>query len=90
MAEEDKQSPFKESSVFPWLQTAVDMWLNMAKAMPSNSDTALGTQTAIQNRFTKQLDTNLHLLKSFSRMMKRAGIRPSGGQFLHCSAGNSL
>ena len=77
MTEEDKQSPFKESSVFPWLQTAVDMWLNMAKAMPSNSDTALGTPTAIQNRFTKQLDTNLHLLKSFSRMISEPESAPA-------------
>ncbi|MGD0168325.1 MAG: poly(R)-hydroxyalkanoic acid synthase subunit PhaE [Smithella sp.] len=77
MTEEDKQSPFKESSVFPWLQTAVDMWFNMAKAMPSNSDTALGTPTAIQNRFTKQLDTNLHLLKSFSRMISEPESAPA-------------
>ncbi|MFZ1979828.1 MAG: poly(R)-hydroxyalkanoic acid synthase subunit PhaE [Smithella sp.] len=77
MTEEDKQSPFKEPSVFPWLQTAVDMWFNMAKAMPSNSDTALGTPTAIQNRFTKQLDTNLHLLKSFSRMISEPESAPA-------------
>ena len=77
MTEEDKQSPFKEHSVFPWLQTAVDMWFNMAKAMPSNSDTALGTPTAIQNRFTKQLDTNLHLLKSFSRMISEPESAPA-------------
>jgi len=48
-----------------------DMWLNMSKAMPSGSQTALNTQTALQNRFTQQLDTNLNLLKSFSRMMKQ-------------------
>ena len=77
MTEEDKQSPFKEPSVFPWLQTAVNMWFNMAKAMPSNSDTALGTPTAIQNRFTKQLDTNLHLLKSFSRMISEPESAPA-------------
>ncbi len=77
MTEEDKQSPFKEPSVFPWLQTAVNMWFNMAKAMPSNSDSALGTPTAIQNRFTKQLDTNLHLLKSFSRMISEPESAPA-------------
>jgi hypothetical protein len=55
----------------------VDMWFNMAKAMPSNSDTALGTPTAIQNRFTKQLDTNLNLLKSFSRMMSEPESAPA-------------
>jgi hypothetical protein len=68
MADEDKQSPFNESSVFQWMQTAVDMWLNMAKAIQPNSNTTPGTQNAVQNRFTKQLDTNLNLLKSFSRM----------------------
>ena len=77
MTEEDKQSPFKEPSVFPWLQTAVNMWFDMAKAMPSNSDSALGTPTAIQNRFTKQLDTNLHLLKSFSRMISEPESAPA-------------
>ncbi len=41
----------------------------MDQTIPSNSDTAPGTQTAVQNRFTQQLDTNLNLLKSFSRMM---------------------
>ena len=69
MADEDKQSPLKESSVFPWLQMVAEMWLNTAKTMPPNSDTTLSTQTALQNRFTKQLDTNLNLLKSLSLMM---------------------
>jgi len=69
MADEDKQSPFTESSMFPWMKTAAEMWLNMAKAMPPASDTTLKTQTAVQNRFTEQLQTNLNLLKSFSRMM---------------------
>jgi hypothetical protein len=69
MVDEDKQSPLKESSVFPWLQMVAEMWLNMAKTMPPNSDTTLSTQTALQNRFTKHLDTNLNLLKSFSLMM---------------------
>lgn len=71
MTEEDQKSQFNESSIFPWLQMVADMWLNMAKAMPSGSQTALNTQTALQNRFTQQLDTNLNLLKSFSRMMKQ-------------------
>ena len=69
MADEDKQNPFQESPVFPWLQTALDMWLNAAKAKPPSPDTAPDTQTATQNRFTKELDTNLNLFKSFSRMM---------------------
>ena len=69
MADEDKQNPFQESSVFPWLQTALDMWLNMAKATPPSPDTAPDTQTATQNRFTKQLGINFILFKSFSRMM---------------------
>lgn len=69
MADEDKESPFIESSMFPWMKTAADLWLNMAKSMPTASDTTLKTQTAVQNRFTEQLQTNLNLLKSFSRMM---------------------
>jgi hypothetical protein len=69
MADEDKQNPFQESPVFPWLQTALDMWLNAAKAKPPSPDTAPDTQTATPNRFTKELDTNLNLFKSFSRMM---------------------
>src|SRR5208283_1852658 len=69
MADEDKQHPFNESSVFPWLQTALDMWLNTAKATPPSPDNDLDTQTATQNRFTKQLDTNLNLFQSFFRMM---------------------
>lgn len=69
MAGEDKQSPFNESFIFPWLKTTADMWLNMAKAMPPNPNDTIRTQTAVQNRFTEQLETNLNLLKSFSRMM---------------------
>lgn len=69
MADESKQPPFNENSVFPWLKTAADMWLNLAKSVPPQSDTALRTQTAVQNRFTQQLETNLNLLKSFTRMM---------------------
>jgi len=69
MSDGDKPFPFNESSIFPWLKNATDMWLNLAQTMPSNSDSALKTQTAVQNRFTRQLETNLNLLKSFSRMM---------------------
>jgi hypothetical protein len=69
MSEEGKTFPFNESSIFPWLKDATDMWLNMAQAVPSGTDSALKTQTAVQNRFTRQLETNLNLLKSFSRMM---------------------
>ncbi|MDD5343863.1 MAG: hypothetical protein PHW12_05505, partial [Smithella sp.] len=72
MADEDKQSPLKEVpffSFFPWMHTAADMWLNLIKATPSNPDTSVMTQTAVQSRFTRQLDRNLNLLKSFSRMM---------------------
>jgi hypothetical protein len=45
------------------------MWLNLAKAIPPSPDTAPDTQTATQNRFMKQLDMNLNMFKSFSRMM---------------------
>jgi hypothetical protein len=69
MSDEGKSFPFNESSIFPWLKNAADMWLNMAQTMPSGTDSALKTQTAVQNRFTRQLETNLNLLKSFSRMM---------------------
>ena len=69
MADESNPFPFNESSIFPWLKTAADMWLNMAKTLPPSSDTTLKTQTAVQNRFAEQLETNLNLLKSFSRMM---------------------
>jgi hypothetical protein len=69
MSDEGKPFPFNESSIFPWLKSATDMWFNLAKTMPSGSDSALKTQTAVQNRFTQQLETNLNLLKSFSRMM---------------------
>ena len=69
MSEEGKTFPFNESPIFPWLKDATDMWLNLAQTMPSGTDSALKTQTAVQNRFTRQLETNLNLLKSFSRMM---------------------
>jgi hypothetical protein len=71
MTEEDKKNQFNESSIFPWLQMVADMWLNMARTAPNGSQTALSTQSALQNRFTQQLDTNLNLLKSFSKMMKQ-------------------
>ncbi len=69
MSDESKPFSFNDSSIFPWLNNATDMWLNLAKTMPTGSDSALKTQTAVQNRFTQQLETNLNLLKSFSRMM---------------------
>ena len=71
MTEEDEKNQFKESSIFPWLEMVANMWLNMARTIPTGSQTALNTQTAVQNRFTQQLDTNLNLLKSFSKMMKQ-------------------
>jgi len=73
MADEDKSSPFNESSIFDWMKTASDMWLNMGQTMPSNSDSAFSEQNAVQNRFTQQLETNFNLLKSFSRMMSEPG-----------------
>lgn len=71
MSEDDKNIQIQESSIFPWLQMIADMWLNIAKVMPTGSQAALNTQNAIHNRFSHQLDTNLNLLKSFSRMMKQ-------------------
>jgi hypothetical protein len=71
MTEEDKKNQFNESSIFPWLQMVTDMWLNMARTAPNGSQAALNTQSTLQNRFTQQLDTNLNLLKSFSKMMKQ-------------------
>jgi polyhydroxyalkanoate synthase subunit PhaE len=73
MVDDGKQFPFHDSSIFPWMKTAADLWLNMAKIMPANPDNALKTQTVAQNRFTEQLDTNLNLLKSFSRIMNEPG-----------------
>lgn len=71
MSEGDKQFPFSEFSIFPFMQTLSDMWLNMLRTTPSGSETALNAQSTIQNRFTQQLDANLNLLKSFSKMMKQ-------------------
>lgn len=73
MTDEDKSSPLNESSIFDWMKTASDMWLKMGQTMPSNSDSAFSTQTAVQNRFTQQLETNFNLIKSFSRMMSEPG-----------------
>lgn len=69
MADESNQSPLNDSSVFPWLKTTAEMWLNLAKTASPQTETALKTQTAMQNRFTQQLETNLNLIKSYSRMM---------------------
>lgn len=70
MADEDKKNPFIDPSLFEWMKKATDIWLsNIAQAMPSSSETMLKTQSAVQNRFTEQLQTSLNLLKSFSRMM---------------------
>ncbi|MBN1364325.1 MAG: hypothetical protein JW976_05905 [Syntrophaceae bacterium] len=71
MTEEEKKNQISESSIFPWLQMVSDMWLNVAKTMPSTSQTTLNTQSALQKRFTQQLDANLNMLKSFSNMMKQ-------------------
>jgi polyhydroxyalkanoate synthase subunit PhaE len=71
MTEEEKNTQFNESAMFPWLQMVTEMWMNAAKSMPSGSQTAFNSQTAMPNRFTQQLDTNLNLLKSFTKMMKQ-------------------
>ncbi len=71
MADDSKQSPWSESSMFPWMKSAVDMWLNVAQAVPPNADSTLRAQTAVQNRFTKQMETNLNFIKSFSQMMSQ-------------------
>jgi hypothetical protein len=85
MTEEDQKTQFNESSIFPWLQVVTDMWMNMAKTMPSGSQTALNAQSALQNRFSQQLDTNLNLLKSFSKMMK-----PTEGESAAAGAAQAL
>jgi polyhydroxyalkanoate synthase subunit PhaE len=71
MTEEDKQFQFIDYSIFPWLQPITDMWLNMSKTIPDNSNTDLHTQPYEQNRFMRQLDTNLNMFKSFSRMLEQ-------------------
>lgn len=69
MADQNRSFATDENSLASWFQALADMWLNIAKTIPANSDTALKTQTAVQSRFTQQLETNLNLIKSFSRMM---------------------
>jgi hypothetical protein len=69
MADQNSSFATDENSMASWFQALADMWLNIAKTIPVNSDTALKTQTAVQSRFTQQLETNLNLIKSFSRMM---------------------
>jgi hypothetical protein len=73
MADEDNKSPLNESMIFPWLQSVADMWLNMVKTIPPNSNTVLKTQTAVQERFARQLETNLNLFNSFTKTMKQPG-----------------
>ncbi|MFZ3105160.1 MAG: poly(R)-hydroxyalkanoic acid synthase subunit PhaE [Smithella sp.] len=85
MADEDKQSPLNEVPFFPffpWMHTAADMWLNLLKTTPSNPDTSVMTQTAVQSRFTRQLDTSLNLLKSFSRMMSEPELASAAANSL--------
>ncbi len=69
MAQDGKSFPFNDTNVTSWMKALGEMWLNIAKTVPSNSESALKTQTVLQNRFTEQLQTNLNLLKSFSVMM---------------------
>lgn len=73
MTDNSKQFLSNESSLFPWLNTMADMWLGMVKLTPASPDSALKTQTVAQNRFTEQLDANLNVLRSFSRMMNEPG-----------------
>jgi len=70
MADEDLNQQFKESVIFPWLQSVADVWLKMVQTVPPNSSAMLKVQTALQERFSQQLDTNLNMLKSFSKMIK--------------------
>jgi hypothetical protein len=58
------------------------MWLNLLKTTPSNPDTSVMTQTAVQSRFTRQLDTSLNLLKSFSRMMSEPELTSAAANSL--------
>lgn len=70
MAGENIKSPLTAPLIFDWMKKAADVWLgSVAQAMPPSSDALLKTQSSVQNRFTEQLQTNLNLLKSFSRMM---------------------
>jgi hypothetical protein len=80
MTEEDQKAQLNESSIFPWMQMATDMWMNMAKTIPSGSPSALNPQAALQNRYWQQLDTQLNLFKSFSKMMnpKEGGSAAAG------------
>jgi hypothetical protein len=64
------------------MHTAADMWLNLLKTTPSNPDTSVMTQTAVQSRFTRQLDTSLNLLKSFSRMMSEPELTSAAANSL--------
>mgnify|MGYP000845660704 CR=1 FL=1 len=74
MTEEDKNFQFGQSSIFPWLQMMTEIWMNMAKAVPSGFQTASDPPPALQNRFSQQMETNLNLIKSFSKMMKEPEV----------------
>jgi len=70
MENEESKNQLVESIIFSWLQSIMDGWVNMVKALPPNSNTMLKTQALLQKRFSQQVDTHLNMLHSFSKLLK--------------------
>ena len=61
---QDNEQNKEVNSLFPsWLKASIDIWSNLAQAIPKTEDAGTKPQPGANNRFVEQWQKNLLLLQ---------------------------
>ena len=67
---QDNEQNKEVNSLFPsWLKASIDIWSNLAQAIPKTEDAGAKPQPGTNNRFVEQWQKNLNSMKIFSQVM---------------------
>ena len=71
---QDNEQNKEVNSLFPsWLKASIDIWSNLAQAIPKTEDDGAKPQPGTNNRFAEQWQKNLNSMKIFSQVMSEPG-----------------
>jgi polyhydroxyalkanoate synthesis regulator phasin len=71
---QDNERNKEVNSLFPsWLKASIDIWSNLAQAIPKAEDAGTKPQPGANNRFAEQWQKNLNSMKIFSQVMREPG-----------------
>lgn len=69
MPQDNEQNKEVNSLFLSWLKASIDIWSNLAQAIPKNEDGGAKSKPGTNNRFVEQWQNNLNSMKIFSQVM---------------------